>query len=236
MIRVACFIAVAVLCSLGVAEDLTPEQRLIVACHRLNVYQVTKLLRDGANVDTRFDSENTALFRDPWYGGIHMDASSWTPLLALANSSRYPSPSRRYENTVEHIHWATETQKKIPNDELEKRTQKRIAILHLLLSHGCDVNATDYHGATALYAALQKRHERFVRLLLLFKPELNTKTGTYIDSVHDSTPLHVASWSSELSQLLIQKGADDTARDGRGKTPADYRRVRSTPDTNPFRP
>jgi Ankyrin repeats (3 copies) len=207
--------------SIARAVDLSPEQRLILACHHLDILQVTILLRDGADVNARFNG-NSQHFQDPWSGGLPIDASHWNPLLALANSSQFPPPSKTYENTLEHMKWVEAEQKKVPANAIAERSAKRVEILRILLSNGCDVDMADNHGATALYCAIDNRQTEFVELLLQFKPNVNTTTGTYIDNTSGRTPLHAAAWSPELIKLLIQHGADEDAKDDQGKTAGDY--------------
>ena len=89
-------IAVGVLCLLigaaaiwyrSLERELTLNQRLIIACYRVDVANVVKLLRDGANVNATFESSagNESLLTDPWdgsYGGYR-----WTPLMAAGQCS-----------------------------------------------------------------------------------------------------------------------------------------------------
>ncbi len=207
--------------SIARADNLSPEQRLILACHNLDTLQVTRLLRDGADLNARFNG-NSQYFQDPWYGGRPIDASYWTPLLALANSSQFPPPSKTYENTLEHRDWVESEQKKVPANAIAERSAKRVEILRILLSNGCDVDIADNHGATALYCAVDNRHTEFVTLLLQFNPNVNTTTDTYIDNPSGQTPLHAAAWSPELMKLLIHHGANEDAKDDHGKTASDY--------------
>ncbi|MDB2687447.1 ankyrin repeat domain-containing protein [Mariniblastus sp.] len=208
------------------AQELTADQQLIVACHRLEVSQVVELLRNGANIEATFgDADSKNYFVDKWAGGTPMSAGQWTPLQALANSSRYPEPPREYENTSEHYRWVKETQKTIPKAEFEKRSQRRIQILAILLSHGCAINVADDRGATPLYNALYSRHEAMAKRLLDFKPNVNIKTGIYIDGTGDITPLHRAYWSTDLTKRLVELGANDDAKDSAGHTPKNWRRL-----------
>lgn len=218
-------LTVVLACGVPVAEaQLSSSQQLVVACHRLDIDAVVRLLRSGADVNARFEnSETRKHFQDPWSGGWPGHAGEWTPLHALANSSKYPKPRKPFRNTLEHLDWARKTQQSISNSVIEKRDQIRVAILRVLLSHGCDIDVQDSWGATTLYDALCRRHEGMVTLLLQFKPNVDTKTGVYIDGTPDITPLHRASWSPELTRLLLDLGADDTATDGMGRTPADWR-------------
>lgn len=229
--RIVTLIAAILICDSLHADDLSRPQQLVVACHRVDVDSVVRLLRSGVDVNATFGKGDTRKhFQDPWSGGWPAHAGQWTPLLALANSSRYPTCPRPYENSIEHLDWARKTQKAIPESDIHKRDQNRVAILRILLSHNCNVDVQDYRGATALYDSLYRRHTDMVKLLLQFKPNVNTKTGIYIDGIPDITPLHRASWSPELTRLLIESGADDTAKDGRGRTPADWRK----PAPDPF--
>ena len=208
----------------GQETELSADQKLVVACHQLDLPTVVKLLRSGADVNARFgDADIKKHFQDAWLGGWPMTASQWTPIQALANSSTYPPPKKKYENTVEHLDWAQATQKKIPADQITIRSERRVQILNILLSHGCDIDATDDRGASALYNAVYSKHEKMALTLLEYKPDVNTKTGIYIGGTFNTTPLHRAYWSPILTKRLIQLGADDNAKDSAGNTPKEWR-------------
>src|SRR5262245_23968440 len=91
--------AIFLLASACPAAELTRQQRLIVACHRLDVEGVVAALRDGADVNCRFGDGDAKVFQDPWSLGWPMAAKKWTPLIALASASDYPDPPRKVENT-----------------------------------------------------------------------------------------------------------------------------------------
>jgi ankyrin repeat protein len=80
-----------------------------------------------------------------------------------------------------------------------------------------EVNKTDAHGATALYMAVEHDKPRVVRELLDFGANPNTKTRVYIDGPDNETPLHRAG-SKYVYQLLLDHGADASAKDSTGET------------------
>ena len=206
-------------------QELSQEQKLVLACHRLDLDSVVQLLRSGVNVNATFgDGDTRAHFQDQWSGGWPVAASQWTPVHALANSSRFPDPPTPFENTNERLDWSRETRKRVPQVEIDDRDKKRIAILQILLSHDCNINTADDRGATPLYDALSNEHEKMAMILLQFDPKINTKTGIYIDGVGDITPLHRALWSPELTKRLLEKGADPDAKDTQGESPRDWAR------------
>lgn len=225
-LMVAAVVAVA-----GVARagDVNLDRRLVVACHRLDVEGVVAALRDGADVNARFGDGDAKVFQNPWTLGRPMAAKAWTPLIALANSSSYPDPPRKVRNTSEDRDWAREQLKKVPAELMERRARDTLTIALILLSHKAYIDADDGYGATALYAAVYGEKLEFAKLLLRFGAEVNTKTGIYVDGSGDITPLHRAYWSAELTKLLLEKGADPTARDTKGKTPLDWARRSGDP-------
>jgi len=198
------------------------NQRLIVACHRVDVEGVTKALREGADVNARFGDGDTQVFRDQWDLGWPFAGSAWTPLIALASSSRYPAPPRPVCNTIADLDWSREQRKKIPEEAILMRENAASTILHILLSHGCNLNDDDGKGATALYSAVQGKHEKIAETLLNFGANPNTKVGVYIDLPCHETPLHRAYWSLTLTRLLLEAGADMNAIDSNGHTPWDW--------------
>ena len=211
------------------AAELTRDQRLIVACHRLDVDGVVAALREGANVNARFGSGDAKLFRDPWDSGWPIAAKDWTPLIALASSSDYPDPPRKVQNSVADLNWARDQKAKIASEKIETRRRATVTIGLILLSHKADVDADDGYGATALYEAVYEKKLELAKLLLRFNAKVNTKTGIYIDGSGNVTPLHRAYWSAELTKLLLDKGADAKAKDTNGETPLDWARMSGDP-------
>ena len=222
-------IAVFFVTSVGQAGDLTREQQLIVACHRLDVERVVAALRDGADVNGRFGDGDAKLFEDPGSLGWPVAAKKWTPLIALASASDYPDPPRTIQNIVADLDWARERKAKVPPEQVEQRRRHAITIGLILLSHPVDIDADDGYGATALYQAVDEEKLELAKLLLRFNAKVNTKTGVYIDGSGDITPLHRAYWSAELTKLLLDKGADPNAKDTSGKTPRDWARWSDDP-------
>src|SRR5690349_13584131 len=100
------------------ADELGVDQRLIVACHRIDIDGVIKALREGANVNGRFGNGDEKIFQDPWSLGWPMGGKNWTPLIALASASEYPNPPRKVENTSADLDWATAQKKGIPRGKL----------------------------------------------------------------------------------------------------------------------
>ena len=209
---------------LAQAEELTLDQQLIVACHRLDVDGVINTLRSGANVDARFGDGDTKVFMDPWTLGWPVAAKSWTPLIALASASEYPDPPRKVESTVHDIEWAEQEMRKIPSDQLQQRNHRALAIACILLSHKANIDADDGYGATALYEVVYQKKLELAKLFLRFDAKVNTSTGIYIDGPAGVTPLHRAYWSAELTKLLMDKGADPKAKTSDGETPLDWAR------------
>lgn len=215
--------AILILVNVARADEFNREQRLILACHRLDVEAVVAALRDGADVNGRFGDGDARHFRDPWsLGGPNVAVKKWTPLIAVASASDYPDPPRKVENTSADLGWARRQQAKIPREQIEQRKRDALTIALLLLSHRPNIDADDGYGATALYKAVYMEKLELAKLLLRFDANVNTKTGIYIDGSGDITPLHRAYWSAELTKLLLKNGADPNAKDTRGKTPRDW--------------
>ncbi len=221
--------ALALAADLGQAVELTKEQKLIVACYRLDINEVVVALREGANVNARFGKGDKKLFQDAWSLGWPVAANKWTPLMAVASASDYPDPPRRIQNTVADLNWAREQKAKIKPEEIEQRRKMAIAIVMVLLSHNAAIDTDDGYGATALYEAVYQKKLELAKALLRFNPKVNTKTGIYIDGTGDITPLHRAYWSAELTKLLLSKGADPKAKDTTGETPLDWARRSGDP-------
>jgi len=225
--RIPAIIAtVLAMASIGPAAELSRDQGLIVACYKLDLDGVVAALRDGAKIDGRYGKGDPTFFEDPWDAGTApIGSKEWTPLIALANASNYPNPSRKVQNTEKDLAWAREQKAKIPSDQLEQRQRTIQTIALILLSHAANIDLDDGFGATALNDAIGTRKLELAKLLLRFNAKVNTKTGVYIDGPGGQTPLHRAWWSPELRKILLEKGADPNAKDSDGHTPDDVVRL-----------
>lgn len=205
-------------------EGLSIDQRLIVACYQLDVDAVAASIRDGADVNARFGKGDPRTFADPWAIGSRgwLGDNRWTPLIALAQSSDLPDPPRELKNTHEDRDWADTAREAVPEAEKERRRDRALAILCILLSHKPELNSDDGYGATALYKAIDTEKTEMAKVLIRFGANVSTKTGVYIDGAGDLTPLHQAFNSVELTKLLLEHGADPTAKNSEGETPLDW--------------
>ncbi|KAJ5577387.1 uncharacterized protein N7459_006351 [Penicillium hispanicum] len=98
---------------------------------------------------------------------------------------------------------------------------QKIEVLELLLDHGAHPGAVDHGGQTPLHWAIvgEPREDRInakLTLLLENGADVNAKDGT------GGTPLHTAaSWGKDaVMQCLLNYGADSTAVNNRGLSPA----------------
>lgn len=206
------------------STELPLDQRLILACFNVDVDHVVESIRKGANVNATFGAshDDTNLLRDKWSGSSYMGSESWTPLIAVANAPGYPPPPMELGEIWKDRERAAALRKKIPNAQIEKRRLDSIIIVAVLLSHRCALDADDGFGSTALAAAVRNDKVEMARILLRFGGDPNTKSRTYIDGPSDVTPLHEACHSQELVQLLLDHGADASAKDSNGRTPAEW--------------
>jgi ankyrin repeat protein len=211
-------------------DDLTPDQRLIIACYKRDVEGVVSCLRAGANVNGTFGETDERHFQDAWTGGLPIGITSWTPLLALANSPDYPDPPEGFNIERKSPDEIRALQRQWPQEQLDKRRGDARTILFILLASKCDLDNHDGYGTTALFKAVETGKVSMVKTLLQFGASPNTKTQAYIDGPSDITPLHEACNSRELMQLLLDHGADASAKDSDGHTPADWLDLNSNRD------
>jgi hypothetical protein len=211
-------------CRPAIAAELSPNQRLIVACFKLQVDEVVTSLRQAANVNARFGQCDSGIqpFLDRWTGGTYLCTGEWTPLIALASSSAYPDPPTELGKIWKDSARSRSLRDSIAQNQIDKRRSDKTTILFILLSHECKLDCHDRNGATALFRASETDKVAMAKVLLQFGANPNTKTQAYIDGPDNVTPLHVACRSKELMQLLLTHGADASAKDSEGRTPADW--------------
>jgi hypothetical protein len=212
------------------ASDLALNQQLIAACYRVRVSEVVACLRKGASVNARFGiaQDNKRTFYDSWERAMPAGTDHWTPLIALAAASPYPDPAPDVERELKDQPWSSQElarsraiRSKVPHELIERRSADVKIILLILLSHGCMLDSDDGFGETALFKAVSTDNIALVRTLLEFGANPNTKATVQLDGPADLTPLHMACRSREMTQLLLEHGADPTARDSEGRTPAE---------------
>ena len=104
------------------------------------------------------------------------------------------------------------------------------ALTRLLLDRGADCNASTDTGYTALHFAARLGHPAIIELLLAKGADLEARTRE-----HQETPLHLAvsskglmtlRYQEKVVRLLVQNGADTSAKDRYGRTPLSFARTR----------
>ncbi|KAF2993408.1 hypothetical protein E8E13_002104 [Curvularia kusanoi] len=124
--------------------------------------------------------------------------------------------------------------------------QKRIEVCALMLSHGCDINASAINGITALHRAVMFRDDDVAAFLL----EKGADVGFLTD--RDQSALHFACMAASFThwmwadsdyeniilppvlqnlRLLLSSGSDLEARDIDGRTPIFYTLREYVPET-----
>lgn len=109
--------------------------------------------------------------------------------------------------------------KKTPRDSESMLTDERTSnqhteIISALLKAGCNINATNSSGSTALHIAAWNGRVNRVTLLIQKKANLDAKNNDGL------TPLHKAAWNGHLEIVirLIAAGANPHAKDNDGYT------------------
>jgi hypothetical protein len=97
----------------------------------------------------------------------------------------------------------------------EKVSERRVAVLELLIARGANVNARDDRGRTPLH--VNAHDPKAAAVLLAHHADVNGRDGS------GSTPLHYLATSrsdtSEAMRVLLDHGAEVDARDHSGYTP-----------------
>jgi hypothetical protein len=197
------------------------NQQMILACFRVDVDEVVRTLRSGANVNARFEDDDSE-FLDPWTGAnVSFGGGDWTALMALCAASKFPQPPAEEEEVWNNEARAEALLDAIPKQAIEQRKASSLAIMQILLSHGCKLQAEDCRGATSLHVAVDHEKDDLVKMLLEHGANPRVKHGIYIDGPGDLTPLHCVRDSQVVAQLLLDHGADPLAKDTNGTTAAE---------------
>ncbi|MCA9091381.1 MAG: ankyrin repeat domain-containing protein [Planctomycetaceae bacterium] len=208
--------------SITLAEGNPVSRQLMQACVSVDATQVVASLRKGADPNTPSGDEDAEIFRDPWTLSLPADCKRLTPLLAIAVTSRYPNPPRVIINSQEDAMWAARTMNGIGVQELRHRDNLKAIIAMILISHRANLEDRDAFGGTALFYAVSNRSLELSKTLLRHGADVNVQVRSFVDGPSGTTPLHQAFWSAELTQLLLESGANPKARDSDGRTPRDW--------------
>lgn len=103
------------------------------------------------------------------------------------------------------------------------------ALVDILLAHGADPNACDYHGCRVLHVAVdenwgRKHDNRLVVKSLVEHMDIKIDIG---EIETGRTALHIATCTGnmEVVKVLVNAGADPERRDNRGLTPLELARA-----------
>jgi len=97
------------------------------------------------------------------------------------------------------------------------------AVARLLLGKGAEVSCKTKNGGTVLHLAAKNGHEEVVRMLL--------GAGADVSVVDNfgATPLHLGAHFEGVARLLLEHGANVSAKTLQGMTPEDFATMRSHP-------
>lgn len=150
------------------------------------------------------------------------ESHPWTPLILAINNDCWDVADDLIESGAD-VHVACAYDKTTAIHSAAASGRPGLYCLEKLVGRGCDVNARDTDGVTALYLAcgvdpaFGDASERAIRALVDAGAEINAVAD------HGSTALHVAAASLQTAivRLLLWLGADETIKNNKGDTPAD---------------
>jgi ankyrin repeat protein len=186
------------------AADVTLELRLHDAARRGDARAIGELLRAGARIDTRGETQRTPLLVATRLN--HVDAAR---VLIEAGAD---------VNAKDAIH---------DSPYLYSGARGHLEILRMTLAHGADLASTNRYGGTALIPAAERGHVETVRTLIdagVAVDHVNRLGWTALLEaiiLGDGGERHV-----EIVRLLLAAGADPGLADGDGVTPLQHARRR----------
>jgi len=233
----------------------TGKLGLLEACSKGDLKKVERLLREGADVNSRDKYDRTALIRVCM--GLPRPRDSNDPLPGLVrlllNRGADPNIRDKYGKTA--LIWASSL---MPSKWAS--SEPVLQVLRLLLDKGADINAKDKEGKTPLMYAV---FPDVARLLVEKGAKINAGDGTgrtalmwcaggswhqyvgYVETMdlllekgaqindQDKEGKTALIWACSEGtllaiKLLLQKGADTNVRDNKGKTALVYFKSRKT--------
>ena len=191
------------------ADVGTADAEGATAMHRFAANGATKVLKvlieNNAPLDTKDEEGTTPLM-------LAVEEGRQSAVDLLVTSGADVNLKSNYGLTA--LHFACEQPKSIPT----------------LLAHGCEINAYDSKGTTALQRAARELNVSAVRLLIENGANINIRdeagmtplhsvAGNFADTFDETAFAELQDRASILLDLLFQHGADVEARDEQGSTP-----------------
>ena len=213
----SCLAVIAALPMDSMAEATESERSLIKAAFDLDIDKVRELLQMELDLGAQFGEGASEAFTDPWNLTSPIGCESWTALIAVACSDRYPPPEDAPKN--QDLEWAARERAKIPSLQIEIRNAVRLEIARMLIKGGVPLDAHDGYGATPLSKAIVNRFGGLATLFIQSGAKINTSKGVYVDGPGGLTPLHEAIGNPGVVAALLLHGADVNAATSDGDTP-----------------
>ncbi len=176
----------------------TEANRLHIAARMADIAKLKGLIEEGAKIDRKDESGNTAL---------HYAAKSGFENVVKFLIARDANVNARDEEGKTPLHHAAE--------HAYERTAR------LLISEGADIDAKDAAGDTPLNCAMGSESvtKDIVKMLISEGADVNAKNAA------GDTPVHFAARSrnvgKDIIELLISKGANINAKNKNGQMPVD---------------
>ena len=220
-------------------QDKDGTTPLMVAVNRRRHQVVRELIRAGAKVTAKDNKQQTALHKASWLGHSSFVKTLIEAGADVNDQDEYGRTALMDAALMGHNKTVCELIRAAASvTAMSKEQKQRVlcsaileghsSVVKTLIEAGADINRFDVLETTLLMDAARTGHDQVVHKLIIAGANVNAISGCIFGSVAaGSTAMHFAAVSNSIKCgcLLVEAGADMTARNIDSKSPLDLASV-----------